>query len=144
MQDLNIFQLKTGKLTMYIFVKVLLQQGTPGIYTFFVSEGDRGVPDVMYPSSLACSESVTCEIEGKENKVAKSIDFIIQSCSNFQGISTRCHIMKCFSIEQNRFSHLKVTAQYSSVAFLLPLSVCYQGQFPLNYKTHWSFWSVSL
>ena len=42
----------------------------------FVSEGDRGVPDVIYPSSLARTVSVTFEIEGNENKVTKSIDFI--------------------------------------------------------------------
>ena len=87
-----------------------------------MSEGDRGVTHVMFPSSLPHTESVTFEIEGNENKVTKSIDFIIQSCSNFQGICTICHIMKCFLVEQNRFSHLKVTVKYSSVAFLLPLS----------------------
>ena len=105
------------------FCKVPLQQGILWIYTFFVSEGDSGVPDVMYPSSLSRTESVTLDIEGNENKMTRSIDFIIQSCSNFQGICTRYHIMKCFLFEQNHFSHLNVTAKYSSVAFRLPLGV---------------------
>ena len=88
-----------------------------------MSEGDRVVPDVMYSSSLSRTEFVTFEIEGNENKVTKSIDFIIQSCSNFPGICAGCHIMKCFLFEQNRFSYLKVTAKYSSVAFLLTVCV---------------------
>ena len=105
MQD-KYFSVENWKINNVYFCKVPLQQGISGIYSPFVSEGDRGVPDVIYPSSLARTVSVTFEIEGNENKVTKSIDFIIQSCSNFQGICTGCHNIKCFLFEQNRYSEI--------------------------------------
>ena len=63
------------------------------------------------------------ETEGSEKQGKKIMDLVNQSCYNFQNIYMICNTIKCFLVEQNRFSHLKVTSKKAIAAFRLPLGV---------------------
>ena len=56
--------------------------------------------------------------------MTKYIDFLCQSCANFQDMSTLRHLMKYILFEHNLFNHFRVTLKNASVAFILPLYVC--------------------